>query len=616
MSENNSTKNVSREEAELLDENDRDSRYSLNWNALKAVFTTMYPDEDDKAGLSKGSCAQDTKGRKNNFKSRPGLPEPRGPFGVSFIDVDFVMPLTQAAPTVKKEWGLPVLCRLFYPTQDSTAGLKECYASWLPSPAYYEAYGNLVKAPWWMSQCISRLTVGSGKIPAVHGLKPLTKLDQNKHFVVFSHGMGAMRTTNSSICTQFASFGYIVLSVEHRDGSACLTYGPPHADDQHKHAMIPLEPIPYVHLSSDETDEMNAGEQLFSPIHSPISGSSHTHPEEIFRNMTPVSLPTSTNDEQPSNKVSERQKERQKHRFFTKTGWRRKAKDKMTARLIGHHSFRTHQLCVRRREVQTCIDWIRNPQRARILFASHANSASILDELFKNKTGDNDNCTVDVTGHSFGACTAMYVAGMDERVRKCIAYDPWMFPLPNGPCSTWFWRKKALSCLIILSASFQWRENVATIREYLHQAPCQQAESFLYTLKDSAHQDFADFICLVRRWMFELCRVPTSSHHPHHVLLTSVARSLEFLGDTALNWEQNQPKVKATRQTIKPACICFKASELTKEAPECDDDLDEIWMRAQKAKDLLPEPLVVDPLQENSGAWAERSGAFAENIGF
>lgn len=37
--------------------------------------------------------------------------------------------------------------------------------------------------------------------------------------MVFSHGLGGARTAYSSICGEFASYGFIVCAVEHRDGS-------------------------------------------------------------------------------------------------------------------------------------------------------------------------------------------------------------------------------------------------------------------------------------------------------------------------------------------------------------------------------------------------------------
>eukprot|EP00743_Colponemidia_sp_Colp-15_P005641 GILK01006065.1.p1 GENE.GILK01006065.1~~GILK01006065.1.p1 ORF type:complete len:455 (-),score=64.98 GILK01006065.1:109-1473(-) len=41
--------------------------------------------------------------------------------------------------------------------------------------------------------------------------------------LVFSHGMGGMRTAYTSICQELASYGYIVFVTEHNDGSAGVT---------------------------------------------------------------------------------------------------------------------------------------------------------------------------------------------------------------------------------------------------------------------------------------------------------------------------------------------------------------------------------------------------------
>lgn len=84
-------------------------------------------------------------------------------------------------------------------------------------PCLRIGYGYYLKMPWYVASPLFRLLAGNTPIWAVEGA-PLTDLDRLSQFplIVFSHGLGGMRTTYSTLCTDLASHGFVVAALEHR----------------------------------------------------------------------------------------------------------------------------------------------------------------------------------------------------------------------------------------------------------------------------------------------------------------------------------------------------------------------------------------------------------------
>jgi platelet-activating factor acetylhydrolase len=70
--------------------------------------------------------------------------------------------------------------------------------------------------------------VGRLTFPA-HLNAPLLPSSTKHPLIIFSHGLAGTRTTYTQYCSALASQGYVVLAVEHRDGSAPAVLLPPSA---------------------------------------------------------------------------------------------------------------------------------------------------------------------------------------------------------------------------------------------------------------------------------------------------------------------------------------------------------------------------------------------------
>ncbi|XP_046657429.1 platelet-activating factor acetylhydrolase-like [Daphnia pulicaria] len=145
------------------------------------------------------------------------------------------------------------LFRMFYPTKlNDIYENSSSWAKYLPHDKYVEGYATAggFKIHFVGKKIIS-WSFGNAYIPAVEDAEPSD--EQLFPVIVFSHGLKACRTSYSSFCSDISSHGFIVAAIEHRDGSACVSYTlekGPNSQESPAVKWIPYNPVPF------ETDEM------------------------------------------------------------------------------------------------------------------------------------------------------------------------------------------------------------------------------------------------------------------------------------------------------------------------------------------------------------------------
>lgn len=141
------------------------------------------------------------------------LPLPRGRYAVGTTDV-----------MTKNN----LFVRCFYPTkliESSQDHLDNStnFPLWLPSLEYADGYLRFkLTSGMPLLARFFRFLLHDPVCPTNHNA-PVLNIGKPLPVVIFSHGMGAMRTTYSILLTELASSGHFVAALEHKDGSGSAT---------------------------------------------------------------------------------------------------------------------------------------------------------------------------------------------------------------------------------------------------------------------------------------------------------------------------------------------------------------------------------------------------------
>lgn len=306
--------------------------------------------------------------------------------------------------------------------------------------------------------------------------------------VIFSHGLGGSRTLYSSICGELASHGFVVVAMEHRDGSGARTFvnksgKAEDLEDQgvNKTAEPPknVKKSPARQQKDEETKPYYKIDYLF-----PKDNAQDTSPHN------PDGVDKELRGAQIDMRIAEIEE------AFYVLGLINSGKgDK-----------------VRRENLRK--------------EGNIGSSSAGLDGInWKDWAGGLDLETVTMMGHSFGGATTVQILRSEKLpwVTQGILLDPWGPATPE--CTEHSSVHKPV--LSIGSEAFMhWAENFDCIEQVCREAQTSGTLSWMTTIRGSTHMSQTDFAILYPHWMSLLIKTIVD---PERAIYLTVHSALEFL---------------------------------------------------------------------------------------
>ncbi|KAI1323397.1 hypothetical protein F5Y16DRAFT_383883 [Xylariaceae sp. FL0255] len=428
------------------------------------------------------------------------LPEYSGPYSVGTMEVEVPARDPRTFSHIKRNHVHilrmdTVLFSIYYPCDLSSYSLsrkRPSRATWLPRPRVptCRGYAKFLSIPHLPVTGYIAATTMFTKLPAFRNAKlagghEVTAEDSEETLhptddpkatfpvVMFSHGLGGSRTCYSAVCGEMASNGFIVVAVEHRDGSGARSYVnlPPNAK----------APGVYDAETTDE-DHSYKVDYIF--------------PEDNAQDTSPNNA-RGVDTELRNAQIEMRMAELEEAHYVLglinsgqgnmvyETNLRRKGN-------VGSSSKGLEN-----------VDWADWKSR---MFLDH----------------------VTAMGHSFGAATTVQITRLKDRfpwIGQGILLDAWGPATPIlGEATQEPLRKPILA--INSEAFMHWPDNFQRMADICKEARTHDAPCWMFTIKGSTHLSQTDFAVLYPQWMSLLMKTIVN---PRRAVYLTINSSLEFL---------------------------------------------------------------------------------------
>ncbi|GAB7365515.1 hypothetical protein MBLNU230_g6588t1 [Neophaeotheca triangularis] len=305
--------------------------------------------------------------------------------------------------------------------------------------------------------------------------------------MLFSHGLGGTRTMYSSMCGEFASYGFVVCAVEHRDGSGPRTYVNHAPKAEQEGSADERETKGSVHHHAEDKRRGYEKKEYIYPRDNPFD-TSPQNPQGPDSDLRAAQIDLRIAELEESYKVLRMINEGHGEEIVRKN-LRRK----------GYKGSSSHGL-----------NGVQFDQWKHRIHLTHVTAA----------------------GHSFGAATACEMMRDNNRfpyISQGICYDIWGVASKKIEERTKVSNVIDIPLLAINSEAFTyWPENFATVSNVVQEAQNAPSRSpaWLMTVRGTVHVNQSDFSLLYPK----LCSFALKSMaDPQRALDLNINASLEFL---------------------------------------------------------------------------------------